>query len=106
MEDALYFLPRAYEDRRFIKKISQLTVGKHETAVGDVLSSDIVHHGRRRSFTVMIGDETGTLTAKWFNFNPRFMKGRFRKGMRVILSGEIRMFQFQKEIHHPETGNP
>ena len=102
VEDALYFLPRAYEDRRFIKKISQLTVGKHETAVGEVLSSDIVHHGRRRSFTVMMGDETGILTAKWFNFNPRFMKGRFRKGMRVILSGEIRMFQFQKEIHHPE----
>jgi ATP-dependent DNA helicase RecG len=102
VEDALYFLPRAYEDRRFIKKISQLTVGKQETAVGEVLSSDVVHHGRRRSFTVMIGDETGILTAKWFNFNPRFMKDRFRKGMRVILSGEIRMFQFQKEIHHPE----
>ena len=34
VEDALYFLPRAYEDRRWVKKISQLTVGKHETAVG------------------------------------------------------------------------
>ena len=42
VEDALYFLPRAYEDRRQIKKISQLTVGKIETVIGKVLSSDIV----------------------------------------------------------------
>ena len=102
VEDALYFLPRAYEDRRQVKNIARLAVGKHETAAGTVLSSDIVPLGRRRSFTVTIGDETGTLVAKWFNFNPRFMKGRFRKGMKVIFSGEIRMFQFQKEIHHPE----
>jgi ATP-dependent DNA helicase RecG len=102
VEDALYFLPRAYEDRRQVRKIARLAVGRHETAVGSVLGSDIVYLGRRRSFAVTIGDETGTLVAKWFNFNPRFMKGRFRKGMKVILSGEIRMFQFQKEIHHPE----
>jgi ATP-dependent DNA helicase RecG len=30
------------------------------------------------------------------------MKGRFRKDMRLILSGEVRLYQFQKEIHHPE----
>ena len=102
VEDALYFLPRAYEDRRQVKKIARLAVGKHETAVGTVLNSDIVHLGRRRTFAVTIGDETGLLVAKWFNFNPRFMKGRFRNGMKVILSGEIQMFQFQKEIHHPE----
>ncbi|MBI5968829.1 MAG: ATP-dependent DNA helicase RecG [Deltaproteobacteria bacterium] len=102
VEDALYFLPRAYEDRRQIKTISQLKVGSIETVVGAVLSADMSFHRRRRTFEVLVGDETGTLGAKWFNFNPRFMKGRFRKGMRLILSGEVRLFQFQKEIHHPE----
>jgi ATP-dependent DNA helicase RecG len=102
VEDALFFLPRAYEDRRNIKTISRLTVGRLETVIGTVLQAEISRYGRRRTFEVVIGDDTGTLVAKWFNFNPRFMKGKFRKGMRLILSGEIRIFNFQKEIHHPE----
>jgi ATP-dependent DNA helicase RecG len=102
VEDALYFLPRAYQDRRQIKTISQLIVGKMETVMGTVLRADMSYYGKRRTFELAIGDETGTLAAKWFNFNPRYMKGRFRKGMRLILSGEVRLFQFQKEIHHPE----
>jgi ATP-dependent DNA helicase RecG len=102
VEDALYFLPRLYEDRRQIKTISQLTVGKMETVVGTVLTAEMAFHRRRRTFEVRVGDETGTLMAKWFNFNPHFMKGRFRKDMRLILSGEVRLYQFQKEIHHPE----
>ncbi len=102
VEDALYFLPRGYEDRRQIKTIAQLTVGKMETVIGSVLHAEISYYGRRRTFEVMIGDETGTLTAKWFHFNPRYMKGRFRKGMRLILSGEVRLFNFQKEMDHPE----
>jgi ATP-dependent DNA helicase RecG len=101
VEDALYFLPRAYEDRRQLKTISQLTVGRMETLIGTVLTADLAFH-RRRTFEMLVGDETGTLLAKWFNFNPRYMKGRFRKGMRLILSGEVRLFQFQKEMHHPE----
>lgn len=103
VEDALYFLPRAYQDRRQIKTISQLAVGKMETVTGQVLRADLAFYGRRRTYELTIGDETGTLVAKWFNFNPRFMKGRFKKGMHLILSGEIRLFHFQKEIHHPEV---
>ncbi len=102
VEDALYFLPRLYQDRRQIKTISQLTVGKIETVMGTVLKADMTFYGRRRTFELAIGDETGTLIAKWFNFNPRFMKGRFKKGMRLILFGEVKLYQLQKEIHHPE----
>lgn len=102
IEDALYFLPRAYQDRRQIKKISQLKIGRVETVIGTVLKAEITFYHRRRTFELTIGDETGTLKAKWFNFNPRYMKGRFQPGMRLILTGEIRLFQFQKEIDHPE----
>jgi ATP-dependent DNA helicase RecG len=102
VEDALYFLPRVYQDRRQIKKISELTVGKMETVMGTVLQADMSYYRKRRTFELAVGDETGTLLAKWFNFNPRYMRGRFRKGMRLILSGEVRLFHWQKEIHHPE----
>jgi ATP-dependent DNA helicase RecG len=102
VEDALYFLPRLYQDRRQIKTISQLSVGKVETVMGTVLHAEMTPYRRRRTFNLTVGDETGTLVAKWFNFNPRFMKGRFPKGMKLILFGEVKLFQFQKEIHHPE----
>jgi ATP-dependent DNA helicase RecG len=102
VEDALYFLPRLYQDRRQIKTISQLAVGKIETVMGTVQRAEMSYYRKRRTFEMMIGDETGTLMAKWFNFNPRFMKGRFKKGMRLILFGEVKLYQFQKEIHHPE----
>ncbi|MDH4266004.1 MAG: ATP-dependent DNA helicase RecG, partial [Deltaproteobacteria bacterium] len=102
VEDALFFLPRSYEDRRQIKTISQLQVGKMETVIGTILRAEMVVRRRRRTFEMLISDETGTLLAKWFNFNPRYMKGRFHKGMRLILSGEVILYHFQNEIHHPE----
>jgi ATP-dependent DNA helicase RecG len=102
VEDALYFLPRLYQDRRQIKTISRLSVGKVETVMGTVLQAEMTPYRRRRTFQMTVGDETGTLVAKWFNFNPRFMKGRFQKGMKLILFGEVKLYQFQKEIHHPE----
>ncbi len=102
VEDALYFLPRRYEDRRRIKTISELVVGRMETVMGTVIDAKISFYRKRRTFEVLIGDDTGTLTAKWFHFNPRYMKGRFKKGMRLILSGEVRLYNFQKEMDHPE----
>ncbi|MCX5910000.1 MAG: ATP-dependent DNA helicase RecG, partial [Deltaproteobacteria bacterium] len=102
VEDALYLLPRLYVDRRQIKKIAQTDVGQVETVMGTVLDAELTFMGRRRIFQVKIGDSTGVITAKWFHFNPRFMKGRFQKGMEVILSGEVRLFHFQKEMDHPE----
>ncbi len=103
VEDALYFLPRAYEDRRQMKTISRIQVGQVETVMATVLHADLVFHGRRRTFELLVRDETGTLICKWFNFNPRYMKGRFKNGMRLIVTGEVKLFQFQKEIHHPEV---
>jgi ATP-dependent DNA helicase RecG len=103
VEDALYFLPRLYEDRRRIKTISELTIGQRETLVGTVSQAGMAFYGRRRTFEVWVSDPTGTLKAKWFHFNPRYMKSRFRKGLRLILSGEVRLFQFQREMDHPEV---
>ncbi|MBI4496041.1 MAG: ATP-dependent DNA helicase RecG [Deltaproteobacteria bacterium] len=102
VEDALYFLPRGYQDRRRIKTISQLEVGRVETVVGTVLSAGQNFHLRRRTFEVHVGDETGVLLAKWFHYHPRYMKGRFRPGQRLILSGEVKLFQLRKEMHHPD----
>lgn len=105
VEDALYFLPRCYEDRRNIKKISELKVGRKETGFGEILLSGFVlyQNRRKRIFEAVIGDGTGTIVLKWFQGNEKYLKERFKKGRRLIFSGEVRWFNYQKEIHHPDV---
>jgi ATP-dependent DNA helicase RecG len=105
IEDALYFLPRRYEDRRIIKKISEIQVGKGETVLAEVMVAGTVFYrgNRKRVFEVIVGDGTGNLTLKWFHGSEEYLKSRFRKGRRVIISGEVRLFKYQKEIHHPDV---
>ncbi|MBF8251380.1 MAG: ATP-dependent DNA helicase RecG, partial [Deltaproteobacteria bacterium] len=42
VEDALYFIPREYQDRREIRKMSRVEIGKVETVTGEVLTVDTV----------------------------------------------------------------
>jgi len=105
VEDALYFLPRCYEDRRNLKKISELKVGRKETGFGEILLSGIVfyQYRRKRIFEAVVGDGTGTIVLKWFQGNEKYLKERFKKGRRLIFSGEVKWFNHQKEIHHPDV---
>jgi len=105
VEDALYFLPRCYEDRSNLKKISELKAGRKETGLGEVLLSGVAfYQGRKkRVFETVVGDGSGTITLKWFHGNERYLRERFKKGRQLIFSGEVRWFNYQKEIHHPDV---
>jgi len=105
VEDGLYFLPRCYEDRRHLKKISELRAGGKETGFGEILLSGTAFYQnkKKRVFEVVVGDGSGTITLKWFRGNERYLKERFKKERRLIFSGEVRRFNYQKEIHHPDV---
>lgn len=105
VEDGLYFLPRCYEDRRNLKKISELNAGKKETGFGEIMLSGVAlyQNNRKRVFEAVVGDGSGTITLKWFHGNERYLRDRFKKGRRLIFSGEVRWFNYQKEIHHPDV---
>jgi ATP-dependent DNA helicase RecG len=104
VEDGLYFLPRAYEDRRSLRKISELKTGGVETGFGEILLSGAVfYRHRRKIFEAVVGDGSGVITLKWFQGNERYLKERFKKGRRLIFSGDVRWFNGQKEIHHPDV---
>jgi ATP-dependent DNA helicase RecG len=105
VEDALYFLPRCYEDRSHLNKISELKVGRKETGFGEILLSGVAffQNKRKRVFEVVVGDGSGTITLKWFHGNERYLRDRFKKGHKLIFSGEVRWFNNQKEIHHPDV---
>lgn len=102
IRDAIYYLPIRYEDRRRIKKISQITTGKKQVVMGEVLVSGVSGF-RKKIFEVAIGDGSGILTAKWFNFNINYMRSAFKKGRKVILFGDVNIFSGRREIVHPDV---
>jgi len=105
VEDALYFLPRCYEDRSHLKKISELKAGRKETGYGEILLSGVAFYQnkKKRVFEVVVSDGSGTITLKWFRGNERYLRDRFKKGRQLIFSGEVRWFNYQREIHHPDV---
>ncbi len=105
VEDGLYFLPRSYEDRRHLKQISELQAGRKETGFGEVLLSGMAFYQnrKRKVFEVLVSDGSGMIKLKWFHGHERYLKDRFQKGRRLIFSGEVRWFNYQKEIHHPDV---
>jgi len=105
VEDALYFLPRCYEDRRNLKKIAELKAGQRQTGFGEVrlCGMSFYPQRRRKIFEAVVGDGSGVITLKWFRGNERYLFNRFKKGTRLIFSGEVRWFNHQREIHHPDV---
>ena len=102
-QDALFFFPKGYEDRRQLLPLRALKPGMTVPVKGTVVG---VHGGHRKFggakvFEVVLSDGTGRLSAKWFHYHPS-LKERFKVGETVIFCGTVRFFQFQPEMHHPE----
>lgn len=101
IQDAFYFLPIRYEDRRAIKKISAIIPGKKEVVMGEVLACGESGF-RKKIYEVALGDGSGVISAKWFNYNLNYMRNIFRKGRKVLLFGEVQIFGGRKTIIHPD----
>ncbi|MBI4685081.1 MAG: ATP-dependent DNA helicase RecG [Nitrospirae bacterium] len=105
VEDAIYYLPYRYEDRRNIRKICNLRYGQLETVTGKIISADIIklHKNNLKIFELIVSDGSGLLKGKWFN--QPFMKRNFEVGQEVILSGIVKMNSYRGfgfEIDNPE----
>jgi len=105
IEDALYHLPARYEDRRQLKTINQLIDGSYEVFVGSVLASGetVTTRSHRRIYEVIVGDETGKISLKWFHYRKPWLQKRFPVGQKAIFIGEVKRFAAIREIHHPDS---
>ena len=104
VEDALHLLPHRYEDRRTVQPVAGLRPGMTEVFSGAVLSADVTStRGGRRFFEAVVADDTGSITLKWFNANPTFMKRVWTVGRRGVFTGEVSRFGAQREVHHPDV---
>lgn len=104
VEDVLYLLPLRYEDRRELTPIARLRPGQTAVFCGRVISADAVStKGGRRVFEVILGDDSGTITCKWFHANAVWMKRTWKVGRSGVFSGEVHQFGYQREVHHPDA---
>ncbi len=102
VEDLLSFFPNRYLDRRSLSKIVDLQPGANQVTAGKILSCGMVFAGRgRKIFEILLGDDSGTIMLKWFRFQPARMLGAFRKGMGLIVSGDVTRFRTENQFLHP-----
>ncbi|OGW33751.1 MAG: ATP-dependent DNA helicase RecG [Nitrospirae bacterium GWD2_44_7] len=104
-EEALYYLPYRYEDRKNIKKISALEYGRLETVIGTVIAAEVIKLPRRnmKLFELTVSDGSGLVKGKWFN--QPFLKKNFEAGQEVILSGIVKRNPYRGigfEFDNPE----
>ncbi|OPY90021.1 MAG: ATP-dependent DNA helicase RecG [Syntrophaceae bacterium PtaU1.Bin231] len=102
VEDLLYFLPRRYEDRRFVRKIADTRVGSKETVVAKIVHAEVKRYGRKSVLEAVFTDGSGSLTVKWFHGHAGHLRNLLRKDSRFILTGEISSFQLGKSMVHPD----
>ncbi len=101
--DVLFLLPRCYEDRRKLTPIAELIPGERGVTVGVVRDArDASISGGRRMFRAVLADQTGSISATYFQSGP-WLKARFPIGKRLVLSGEVRSSHAGWEMPHPEV---
>jgi ATP-dependent DNA helicase RecG len=109
IEDLLYQLPLRYEDRRQLWSVNELRPGRSAPFRARVLSAAEVKsssNGTRRQrarFEVLVGDESGQIVLKWFNYRRAWMERSYRPGREILAFGEVRIFGSEREILHPEV---
>lgn len=102
VEDALYYFPRTYEDRRTIKSISKIRPGHRETIIGKIILAGKVRTKRRSLYQIALSDGTGTLTLVWFQFNEKYLRNAYKQGASVILTGDVSVgYRDALQIVHP-----
>lgn len=102
LEDALYFLPRTYEDRTRITPIAKIALNSQATVLASVLKVRPIYLGRGASrLTVSVKDETGQMDLVWFRATPYLQKD-FSVGDRFLLYGQVQHYRGMLQMVHPE----
>lgn len=89
VEDALWYLPRRYEDRSMVTPIARLSLGVDSTICGTILTSSLKRTARRgfAIVQVRVHDDTGTLSVVYFN--QPYLERMLTSGTRVMMSGRV-----------------
>jgi ATP-dependent DNA helicase RecG len=96
----LFHLPFRYEDRTRVTPIGTMHPQQTYVVQGFVRSSQILF-GKRRSLSVRIQDQSGSIGLRFFHFTAA-QKNQFSDGTEIRCYGEARRGASGLEIYHPE----
>ncbi len=100
--DVLYHLPRRYEDRRHLPKISKLRPGEFATIKGELQFVDSrPTRGGMVILKAQVGDGSGSLSLTWFNQPWIARQLKAYKGP-IIAYGLVKEGSYGLEINSPE----
>lgn len=95
IEDLLYLMPRFYEDRRKLPRISECEPDKVNTVVGLIESVEERKVKQRLSvLEARISDQSGVMTAVWFN--QAYLKKVLKPFTQILVKGKVEFNLFQK----------
>ena len=105
VEDLLYFLPQRYMDRRTIHTVAGLAEGERGNIIATVTAyrSLFFRHARKKGYEVVVEDETGAISLKWFQWSPSYLKRICKKGNILFLSGQVSRFGEKLQMIHPDV---
>jgi ATP-dependent DNA helicase RecG len=90
--DALEYRPRRYEPAAPERPIADLFGDDEAVIAGEVLSTRLQRARRLKLVKARVADESGEITAVWFN--QAWLADRLQPGMRVRLRGSLRGSDF------------
>jgi ATP-dependent DNA helicase RecG len=105
VNDLLWCIPTRYEDRRQITPLGLLQPGQRETFCGTVAALQTQPSRRGKPFVALVlQDNSGLLTCKWFQIRGTHLPERFPVGTRVVGSGMIALNPYSagREVVHPD----
>lgn len=101
-EDALLHLPLRYQDRSQVTPIAQLLPGIEAQIEAEIVNSEVTTQGRR-FLLCHLRDATGSLTLRFFHFNPAQQQALAPSGLWLRCFGEVRQgYGGGLEMIHPE----
>ncbi len=105
VRDAIYYLPRDYQDRSTLRTIASLKQDEVALVRGRVLSHNYVPIRRlqRPMLEARIEDGTGTLSVKWFAYNRTYMDTKLRERPQLLVYGTVKTFGARFGMIHPDV---
>ncbi|MEM7004056.1 MAG: ATP-dependent DNA helicase RecG [Pseudomonadota bacterium] len=98
--DLLLHLPYRYQDRTRITPAVDIVPGEAYLVQGQIINCQILF-GKRRSLNVVVEDQTGRVSLRFFHFS-KYQQANFKAAGYVRAFGEFRFFGRQLTSAHPE----
>ncbi len=105
LRELLYFFPRRHVDYSLRRKIAELEPDLEQTVLVRIWETSMRRSLRgRQVIEAIVGDETGTMRAVWFN--QPYLTRKLTPNTQVLLSGKVTLWGGQKALISPEYEFP